>query len=94
MVDKQELAELIDSLELPWEEDHTSRQIIERSLLRRYKAELPMLEIQIHNYPYGLGWNVCVNKEPLAKMETKEDAERKALQLYHEALKIHLGIND
>lgn len=94
MVDKHELAELIDSLELPWEEDLTSRQSIERNLLRRYKAELPLLEIQIHNYPHGLGWTVCINKEPLAKMETEEDAERKALQLYHEALKMHLGIND
>lgn len=94
MVDKKALAALINALELPWEEDLTSRQRIEKSLLRRYKAEIPLLEIQIHNYPYGLGWTVCINKEPLARMETKEDAERKALQLYHEALKMHLGIND
>ena len=94
MVDKQELTELIGSLELPWEEDYTSHQNIGNSLLRRYKAELPMIEFQIHNYPHGIGWTVCINREPFTKMETKEDAANMALELYHKALKMHLGINE
>lgn len=94
MVDKQELAELIDSLELPWKDDNYSTQYAGIVLLRRYKAELPMLEIQIDNYPEGIGWIVYVNRKPVDIQKTRGDAARMALKLYHEALKMHLGIND
>lgn len=94
MVDKQELAELIDSLELPWK-DYSDYSLYAGSVpLRRYKAELPMLEIQIHNYPHGIGWIVCVNREPVDIYKTRGDAARMALELYHKALKMHLGINE
>lgn len=94
MVDKQELAELIDALELPWKDDNYSTQYAGSVLLRRYKAELPMIEMLIHNYPHGIGWIVCVNREPVTIEKTRGDAARTALKLYHEALKVHLGIND
>lgn len=94
MVDKQELAELIDSLELPWK-DYSNYFLYAGSVpLRRYKAELPMLEIQIDNYPEGIGWIVYVNREPVTIEKIRGDAFRTALKLYHEALKMHLGIND
>lgn len=94
MVDKQELAELIDALELPWTFDNDSSEYYMGVLLRRYKAKLPMIEILIHNYPHGIGWIVCVNREPVTIEKIRGDAFRTALKLYHEALKVHLGIND
>ena len=94
MVDKQELAELIDALELPWTFDNDSSEYYMGVLLRRYKAELPMIEMLIHNYPHGIGWKVCVNRVPVTIEKTRGDAFRTALKLYHEALKVHLGIND
>ena len=94
MVDKQALVELIDALELPWTFDNDSSEYYMGVLLRRYKADLPMIEMQIHNYPYGIGWIVCVNRVPVAIEKIRGDAFRTALKLYHEALKVHLGIND